>query len=222
LAESLKSFRSGKSTFEPPSPKELFRYAETDEGKLEITGLRANKEMYSSFLLTFGKAVHGKDFLKRSISTPISQFMPEVLESFLILAYTNGYARWKNDVNCSSPTAIPTENECIVQLENSIRETSQEADTLISSLTSCSTNMSFLFTGNAQGAKKGEGWSEEGMKIHAAVFDKIQEQRKDESHGKSFETDFMVLAAGGSSNEDGGAYDEYARDCLSNCQIYGF
>ena len=37
------------------------------------------------------------------------------------------------------------------------------------------------------------------------------------SHGNNFETELMVLAARGDSNEDGGPTDAYDRNSLSNC-----
>ena len=106
-----------------------------------------------------------------SISNPISGFMPEALESFLMIAYTNGYDRWQNEVlrTSDSSSTIAT----VVADSNNNRD--READSLISSLSSGTAAVPFQFTSNSQGAKKGEGWSKEGIKLHAALFDKIDE-----------------------------------------------
>ena len=102
-----------------------------------------------------------------SISNPISGFMPEALESFLMIAYTNGYDRWRNEVSRTSDSSSTIAT--VVADSNNNRD--READSLISSLSSGTAAVPFRFTSNSQGAKKGEGWSKEGIKLHAALFD---------------------------------------------------
>ncbi|CAJ1950964.1 unnamed protein product [Cylindrotheca closterium] len=81
----------------PPNPRDLFR-SNIADGKTVITGLRENGDAYISFLRDFGKTVYGKKFDKLSKTRALNKFFPGVLEAFLLIAYENGYARWKQEV----------------------------------------------------------------------------------------------------------------------------
>ena len=66
------------------------------------------------FLKEFGKCVYGKDFEESACATPLRKFLPTCMEAFLLLAYTNGYEKWRHDgLNGDKTTSPPfkfTEN----------------------------------------------------------------------------------------------------------------
>ena len=126
------------------------------------TALRACQDDYIDFLKNYGKAVYGKLFITKAHSKALSQFLTTCMEAFLVVAYANGYERWK---------------------EEALREKNESRSNTIPS---------YRFTSFAKGAKACEGWSEDGVKLYDDLYDMITQQRSHPTFGTAFEKQFMV------------------------------
>ena len=62
------------------------------------TALRACQDHYIQFLKYFGKAVYGRQFITQAHGKALSDFLTTCMEAFLVVAYANGYDRWKDEV----------------------------------------------------------------------------------------------------------------------------
>jgi len=169
----------------PPEPSQL--YTLKDDGT--ISGLRQNKEVYTSFLKNFGKTVFGRTFSANSQTKHLSNFFPTALEAFLILAYENGYEMWKK----------AAADELRTKYGSGIMDHDEDKDSVECDEETPKHVVSFKFTSDARGSKRAEGWSEQGLDLFNKLFDAIAGQRKLEETGIHFETEFMVF---GNSEED--------------------
>lgn len=156
----------------PPKPADLYKCVDG-----HIYGLRSNAKIYKDFLKTYGKAVYGRDFKVESKSKTLSTFFPVCLETFLILAYDNGYAVWKKTASTTNKMGTDT--------------TSSDAATSDDEQEHASAK--FKFTSSVRGAKRSEGcWNQDSCVLHDKLFDKIEEQRKDPELGEKFETNLLI------------------------------
>jgi len=152
----------------PPSPSDLGIHFDSHLRDVEedrTTTLRACKDTYIEFLKLFGKAVYGKEFIKMAHGKALSDFLPTCMEAFLVVAYANGYDRWKE-------------------------EGLQERDT-----TRSNPVPEYKFTALAKGAKACEGLSEEGVNLYDDLYDIVAHQRAHPILGIAFEKQFMVRCA---------------------------
>jgi len=176
----IEKFAEGND--EPPSPHSLFSRSEQTG---EISGLRKNKDIYMKFLQDFAKAVYGKNFGVQSKSNILSTYLPTSLESFLVLAYTNGYEVWKSE---AKRRQRKIRNTLVDEIStdtsgNDITDMSYEAPNPLPK---------YKFTANGRGSKTGEGWTEDGIALYNALFRAIRIQRKDLSNGITFEAEFLT------------------------------
>lgn len=180
-----------KNREDPPPPEKL--YSVKRDGS--IGGLRENKELYSTFLRTYGKAVIGRTFAMEAQTRTLSEFLPTSLEAFLILAYENGYAMWKKEAINKLKDGRGRDKS-----GNSEEEEAEE-------------EVNFKFTSGARGSKRCEGWSDEGLALFNRLFDEIEKQRGDEEGtGLAFERDFLAY----DEREQEAENDENFREVRNN------
>lgn len=108
----------------------------------------------------------------------LSEFLPTSLEAFLILAYENGYDMWRKEARNKQKESGLTFND---------KESGADGDE------NSEEEAVFKFTHSARGARRAEGWSNEGLCLFNKLFDAIDAQRKDEDGtGLAFERDFLA------------------------------
>ena len=161
-------FRLAKNETEyPPDPDDLFTRSEDDD-EIISGGLRELEgDTYIGFLQDFGKAVYGKTFHSNANARPLKGFFPTCMEAFLLVAYDNGYARWKQE-----------------ELQKKEGEALEE-DSL----------PDYKYTACSKGARTCEGWTEEGVALYDELFDKLSEQRQNSVFGTEFDKKFMISIA---------------------------
>ena len=204
-------FKLAKNESEyPPIPKELYtisgNQSEEEDGEpvTVVSGLRQHQELYMDFLKEFGKAVYGREFKTTASAKTLSQFLPTCMEAFLVVAYENGYYKWKQEAlagkTSDDSSSVSTLSSHSTAATNVSRQRRVAGDDVSVVSMANSLDSGFMFTSQSKGSRSCEGWSDEGIAFYDALFDAIEEQREDATLGVAFENQFKIHSMGQSAS----------------------
>jgi hypothetical protein len=130
-------------------------------------GLRdgAGANEYKWFLLLFAECFSGGGSVAARNNESfknLSEYMTVTVEAFAIVLYTNNYWKW---------TKLHWRDGDVSTISEDSRRSKEGA----------------LFTNEARGSSKYEGWSSEGYILYNRVFGVLELQRRDQRSGKRFE-----------------------------------
>jgi hypothetical protein len=137
----------------------LARWAK--EGLREGSGV----EEYKRFLLLFAECFSGGGSVaarNNECFKNLAEYMTVTVEAFAVVLYTNNYWKWMK---------LHWRDGDISTLSEDSRRSKEGA----------------LFTNEARGSSKYEGWSSEGYILYNRVFGMLEVQRRDARSGKRFE-----------------------------------
>jgi hypothetical protein len=121
------------------------------------------------------------DWKLKSKNKRLSEYVTVSLEAFAVLMYCNAFPVWNQKWRVDTVTTNSTTS-------TSAAEASDDDD--ISTLSGLTPKKGFAFTGDSKGAKKYEGWNNEGMTFYNDLLALVKKQR--EQPGCTFEHDLLV------------------------------
>jgi hypothetical protein len=121
------------------------------------------------------------DWKLKSRNKRMSEYVTVSLEAFAILMYYNAFPVWDQRWTVDTVTTDGSDTSAAL-------EASDEDD--VSTLSGLTPKKGFMFTGESKGAKKYEGWNNEGMAFYNDLLALVEKQR---GHpGCTFEHDLLV------------------------------
>jgi hypothetical protein len=161
-------------------------------------------QAHADLLFHFTKVVVMYDTFKNQSTTDyISNYLSAGVESFLVVAYLNGYDKWFMD--CIGRNQVPPPGtEDSEQLSSLSHGSAGQIAGQVNTFTPGQSNQSnqasaavvtpiptTRFTASALGGGKYKGWNNEGMKLHKKCAELILEQRQDVGLNHRFDMDLL-------------------------------
>jgi hypothetical protein len=199
LIVSIELYQQG---IELPTPEELMGDLDIDPSSLlpinretgrvdesQINGITATKyfeliggkkkkllretQAHADLVYHFTKAVIAAGtFASNSSKNLLGKYMNTTMESFMVIAYINGYPSWIED--CRAGIIKNKKRKADADNANGLEMTTEEDD--VSDVSEPSSKR--RFTHNARGKGKYCGWESAGAVLYNMVFDVLEEQRK--------------------------------------------
>jgi hypothetical protein len=124
--------------------------------------------------------ISSADWKLKSRNKRLSEYVTYSLEAFAVLMYYNAFPVWNQRWTVDTVNSVGTTSTTV--------EGSDDDD--ISTLSGVTPKKGFMFTGESKGARKYEGWNNEGMVFYNDLLALVEKQR---GHpGCTFEHDLLV------------------------------